>query len=35
MKSFAIKLFVLAVATASLSGCIIIDRSGSHFTETR
>jgi hypothetical protein len=26
---------VLALAAAALSGCIIIDRSGEHFTATR
>ncbi len=35
MKSFAIKLLVLAIAASSLSGCIIIDRSGSHFNAQR
>jgi hypothetical protein len=32
MKSLAIKLVCIAVLTASLTGCIIIDRSGAdHF----
>lgn len=35
MKSFATKLLILALAAASLSGCIIIDRSGGHFNQTR
>jgi hypothetical protein len=35
MKSFAAKLLILAIASASLSGCIIIDRSGSHLTVNR
>ncbi len=35
MKSFTAKLLILAIAAASLSGCIIIDRSGSHFTVDR
>jgi len=29
MKTIAIRLFAVAVLAASLSGCIIIDRSGS------
>lgn len=35
MKSFATKLLILAIAASALSGCIIIDRSGGHLTETR
>lgn len=36
MKSLAIKLLCVAVLATSLSGCIIIDRSGSdHLTYTR
>ena len=34
MKSLIIKLALAAVLTASLSGCIIVDRSGSNLTES-
>ncbi len=33
MKSIAIKLAVAALLCASLSACIIVDRSGSNLTE--
>lgn len=33
MKSLAVKLLVVAFAASALSGCIIIDRSGSSLTE--
>ncbi len=33
MKSLAIKLVIIALAASALSGCIIIDRSGSNLTE--
>ncbi len=36
MKSLAIKLICVAVLASSLSGCIIIDRSGAdHFSYSR
>jgi len=36
MKSLALKLICVAILASSLSGCIIIDRSGSdHFSYTR
>ncbi len=34
MKSLAAKLLIVALAATALSGCIIVDRSGSSFTET-
>ena len=34
MKIFAITALVI-VSAAALSGCIIVDRSGSHFASTR
>jgi hypothetical protein len=35
MKSLAIKLICIAVLASSLSGCIIIDRSGAdHFSSS-
>lgn len=33
MKSLAVKLLIVALAASALSGCIIIDRSGSDLTE--
>ena len=33
MKSLATKLLIVALAASALSGCIIIDRSGSNLTE--
>lgn len=34
MKLFAIAALIV-VSAAALSGCIIVDRSGSHFTSTQ
>ena len=35
MKTIAIRLIAAALVAASLSGCIIIDRSDSNFQQTR
>lgn len=33
MKSIALKLIGVVLIASALSGCIIVDRSGEHFTQ--
>jgi len=35
MKTLVTRLLIVAIAASALSGCIIIDRSGEHFTQSR
>ena len=35
MKTLVTRLVIVTLAAAALSGCIIIDRSGDHFTQSR
>jgi len=35
MKTLVTRLIIVAIAASALSGCIIIDRSGEHFTQSR